>query len=197
VSPKSSIYLGASPSPGEGPAHDLPEVAVAGRSNVGKSSLLNALLGARVARTSRTPGRTRLLHLFVLRRKTVLVDLPGLGYAKLPARMRAQLGDLVFGTVSGRSGLRGLLLLVDIRRKPGDQERALLDSATRRGLRVQVVATKADQLPRHKRKPAVEAIERWSGLGRHATSVVSVKSGDGVDALRELILSWAEAEEEA
>ncbi len=188
-------YLGASKSPLAGPDHELCEIAVGGRSNVGKSSLLNALLGAKVARTSRTPGRTRLLHLFELSRRAVLVDLPGLGYAKVPPKVRAELRELVLATVSGRPALRGLLLLVDIRRRPGDLERELLDRATRRGLRVQVVATKADQLPRHKRKPAVEAIAGWSGLGRSATSSVSVKSGEGVDALREIVLSWAQADD--
>ena len=184
-------YLGASKSPLEGPAHELFEVAVAGRSNVGKSSLLNALLGTKVARTSRTPGRTRLLHFFGLRRSVVLVDLPGLGYAKVPKKVRAELREIVLGTVGERPALRGLLLLVDIRRRPGDLERDLLDRATRRGLKVQIVATKSDQLPRHKRKPAVEAIASWSGLSRSATSSVSVKSGEGIDALRDLVLSWA------
>ena len=193
----SELYLGASPSPGEGPEHDLPEIAVAGRSNVGKSSLLNALLGAKVARTSRTPGRTRLLHLFVLRRRAVLVDLPGLGYAKMPPKARARLAELVYETVSRRATLRGLLLLIDIRRRPSDLERDLLDRATRRGLQVIVVATKADQRPRHKRKPAVEALARWSGLQTSRTLATSVKSGAGIDRLRDLVLAKAAPSEEA
>ena len=186
-----SFYLGASPN-----AHDNLdiqgiEIAVSGRSNVGKSTLLNAILQAKVARTSQTPGRTRMLHFFrEPGSDAVLVDLPGLGYAKVSKGVKSKLKGLVLETLERRQTLYGLLILVDVRREPGDIERLLLDKALRQGLEVLLVATKADQLPKHKVKPAVFRLAKWAGVPNYKVLAVSARTGLGMDVLRGRLSRW-------
>src|SRR5881409_1834374 len=110
-------FLGAAATPGGGPPPGPPEVAIAGRSNVGKSALINALVGRRgLARTSRTPGRTRQLNFFALDARLVLVDLPGYGFAVGPEAERRAWKPLVETYLGERPTLRGVLLVVDARR---------------------------------------------------------------------------------
>jgi len=168
------------------PAGALPEIAFAGRSNVGKSSLLNVLLGSkRLARVSKTPGRTRLLNFF---RVTVAeghsglfmcVDLPGFGYAKVSKAVRDQWGPMIEGYLRSRATLRGLILLLDIRR--GEEEEVnLIRWAGELGLEVVAVATKIDKLPRGQRVQALRRLETLLGvpvLGCSATT------GEGKDAV--------------
>ena len=109
------------------PESTLPEVAFAGRSNVGKSSLLNALLRRRAAaRVSRTPGRTREINFFRINNAFVLVDLPGYGYARIAKSRRAEWRPLIGGYLKSTANLRGLVLLLDARRDPSDDDRAML-----------------------------------------------------------------------
>ncbi|HEX7382441.1 MAG TPA: ribosome biogenesis GTP-binding protein YihA/YsxC [Nevskiaceae bacterium] len=133
------------------PADDLPEVAFVGRSNAGKSSALNCLCDQRaLARVSRTPGRTQLLNLFVLGPEPVgrLVDLPGYGYARVPAAERSRWDKRVGGYVIGRPNLRGLVLLADVRRLLTPLDEALLEHACGHGRPVHILLTKADKLSR-------------------------------------------------
>lgn len=183
-------YLGATDNPTAPAQHDLPEFAIAGRSNVGKSTLLNTIVGERVARTSRTPGRTQLLHFVSYKKAAVLVDLPGLGYANVPRAIQKKIEAMAQNSVRHRDSLRGLLLLIDIRRKPGDVEQALLNDALEAGLRVLIVATKADQLPKHKRKPALESLRQWSGLKKFQTMTASAKEGEGLDDIHRRLNEW-------
>ena len=187
---KDTHYLGASADPQAPSSHGLPEFAIAGRSNVGKSTLLNALVAERVARTSRTPGRTQLLHFVSYKKTAVLVDLPGLGYANVPRAVQKKISLMAQNTVRYRKSLQGLLLLVDIRRQPGDEEAALLSQATEAGLRIVVIATKSDQVPKHRRKPALEALRQWSGLKRHQTLSASAKEGDGLEDIHRRLAEW-------
>lgn len=138
------------------PADGLPEVAFAGRSNVGKSSLLNALLGRRdLARTSNTPGRTRELNLFLVGGRFRLVDMPGYGYARASRQLVRQWGALVETYLRGRPTLARVLLLVDARRgslMPADEAvMALLDATA---VSYQIVLTKADKIKGTARDPA-------------------------------------------
>ena len=188
---KSTEYLGATADPTEPAKHPFPEFAIAGRSNVGKSTLINALVGARIARTSKTPGRTQLLHFVCYRKNAVLVDLPGLGFAKAPKNVQRKIENLALNTLRFRESLHGLLLLVDIRRTPGDIERQILDHALQTGLKVLVVATKCDQISKHQRKPAINKLVAWSGLGRHAAIAASSNSGEGMDAIHHQLEKWA------
>ncbi|MFH1139580.1 MAG: ribosome biogenesis GTP-binding protein YihA/YsxC [Pseudomonadota bacterium] len=136
-------------SPKQFPPADRPEIAFAGRSNVGKSSLLNSLLQRRkLARTSSSPGRTQQINFFDISGNLYFVDLPGYGYAKAPLSVRASWRPLVDGYLTAPRDLRLVLLLNDIRRDPGEEEANLLTWLESRGLVSLLVITKADKVSR-------------------------------------------------
>jgi len=173
------------------PAADRIEVCFAGRSNVGKSSLLNALAGRRgLARTSSTPGRTQEINIFTLGAAHYLVDLPGYGYAAAPRPKVAAWQRLMRAYLSGRPNLRRAFVLVDARHgtKPIDEEMfALLDSAA---VVFQVVLTKADKLPRAAREAAVARLA--GDLAGHPAAfpeivLTSAAKGEGLDTMRAAI----------
>jgi len=133
----------------EAPHQVEPEVCFCGRSNVGKSSLLNVLTNRnRIARVSNTPGRTQLINFFNVQDVVTFVDLPGYGWARVPTAVKATWGKTIQGYLEDRRQLCLALLLVDIRRTPGDEERGLLAWFEERGLPCLVVATKSDKLKR-------------------------------------------------
>ena len=177
------------------PATELTEIAFAGRSNVGKSSLINALTGhTALARTSRTPGRTQQINFFSLGGRLMLVDLPGYGYARASKTKIKGWTRLVHDYLRGRPNLRRLCLLMDSRHgiKPGDVELLeLLDSA---GVAYQVVLTKADQPSRRELEQVVDAVA--AALARHPAAhpeimVTSARDGDGIEALRATLAALA------
>ena len=132
------------------------EVAVAGRSNAGKSSAINIIVNRRqFARTSKTPGRTQLVNFFSLRDEQRLVDLPGYGFAKVPGALRQHWGELLSGYFEVRQSLSGLLLIADMRRRLTDYDRAMLQFAEEVSLPVHILLTKADKL---KKGPAATAV---------------------------------------
>ena len=164
--------------PGDVPATGLPEIAFVGRSNVGKSSALNALLGARVARVSNTPGRTQAVNLFRVDGAWAFADLPGYGFANVPERVRAQWKELVERYLRSRDPLRLVVVLVDHRHKaqPLDVEMlALLRHVERPML---VVATKVDKLTRNARSKAKRVLE--TGLDAKILPFSS-ETGEGID----------------
>ncbi|MCU1279482.1 MAG: ribosome biosis GTP-binding protein YsxC [bacterium] len=175
------------------PDDETPEIAFAGRSNVGKSTLLQALMQRRgLVRISGTPGRTRLINFFRLviapeggrtpteRREVRFVDLPGYGYAKVSKAEREKWLPFVDQYLSDRASLKVLVLLVDPRREPGLDETEIVKYVADRGVFVVAVMTKADKLPKHERKPALEKMKRALGL---PTIAVSSTDGDGIDEL--------------
>jgi GTP-binding protein len=181
---------------GQLPPPALAEVAFAGRSNVGKSSLLNTLLGRKhLVRTGSTPGTTRQLNLFRIRAsdglELVLVDLPGYGFAKRGKEERSRWGPLIEGYLSTRVTLRTVVLLVDVRRGAEQEERELLEyiagtegRAARPKVSVIVVATKIDKLPRAQHKPAIARIR--ADLGCRVLGF-SAQTGEGKEALWETL----------
>ncbi|MDJ0951330.1 MAG: ribosome biogenesis GTP-binding protein YihA/YsxC [Alphaproteobacteria bacterium] len=176
----------------------LPEVAFAGRSNVGKSSLLNALTGRRaLARTSQTPGRTRQLNFFDLAGRLMLVDMPGYGYAKAPKTEIAAWHRLIETYLMGRPGLRRLFLLVDARHglKPSDRE--LMEMLDQSAVSYQVVLTKADKSKRaaleHVVAETAEAIAKQPAALPEIL-ITSAREGTGIDQLRAALAGIAETE---
>lgn len=167
------------------PTDELPEVAMLGRSNVGKSTLINALLGRRnLARTSGTPGKTRRIHFYRVEGCGYLVDLPGYGYARVARDERSSWRALVEGYLRGeRQSLRAALLLVDIRRDWRAEEAQLVDWLQAQDIELRLVLTKADKLARSKVASRAAAIAREAGVGGEAVVAVSAHSGDGLGRL--------------
>lgn len=181
---KSAEFVISAADPSGFPRPTLPEIAFAGRSNVGKSSLINTLVGMPgLARTSRTPGRTRLLNWFRITPPKGgplhFVDLPGYGYARVPNEMRASWRPLIESYLRGRPALRGLVLLVDARRGAEDEEQDFLAWLRDGGVPARVVVTKADKLPKNKRKPAALAVQQDLALDRPAILFSSL-DGEGI-----------------
>ncbi|MBX3160881.1 MAG: ribosome biogenesis GTP-binding protein YihA/YsxC [Deltaproteobacteria bacterium] len=171
--------------PSQFPPPTLPELAVVGRSNVGKSSLINALVGQDgLARTSRTPGRTRLINWFEIAAQPpfFVVDLPGYGYAEVSQAMRESWRPLIETYLANRTSLAGVLLLVDVRRGAQDEELDFVPWLDEREIPVVVALTKADKLAKNKRMVEVQKVRRALDLRRDPFAV-STLSGEGVDPL--------------
>ena len=163
------------------------EVAVAGRSNAGKSSAINVIVNRRrFARTSKTPGRTQLVNFFELRPGERLVDLPGYGFAKVSDKMRRNWGRLLQQYFQNRQSLNGLLLVVDVRRQLMDFDRQMLAFAGAVNVPVHVLLTKADKLKRGQARTAFLEVSRE--LGEAATAqLFSAHDRQGEDEAREVL----------
>jgi GTP-binding protein len=162
----------------------LPEIAIAGRSNVGKSTLINGLVNRkRLAKVSNTPGRTQLLNFFLINQAFVLCDLPGYGYARVPAEVRKNWRPMIETYLAKRAELKLLMILVDVRRDPGSFETDLIGWATAQGLAVLPVVTKLDKLSASKRKPAVARVAKALGLQTRSLFGWSAISGEGGERL--------------
>jgi len=170
------------------PRWDRAEVALAGRSNVGKSSMLNALAGAKnLARTSRTPGRTRALNFFAVGDDLAIVDLPGYGFAKMARTEAARVASMMNDYLGRGEHLAGLVLLIDARRGPEREELDLATLAAGRGVKLIAVATKCDKLRRSER---AAALARFKPLGIEPI-LCSALDGEGIDDLRRRIVGCA------
>ncbi|MGD8606377.1 MAG: ribosome biogenesis GTP-binding protein YihA/YsxC [Myxococcales bacterium] len=176
------------------PPPTFAEIAFAGRSNVGKSSLINSLVRRKkLVRTSSAPGCTRAVNIFRIRLRTNgqeahldLVDLPGYGYAQRSKAERKSWGPLIEGFLSERPGLRGAVVILDVRRGAREGDVQLLEFLRSIEVPPIVVATKIDKLPASKRKLALAQLEREVGI---AVVPYSSMTGDGRDALWEQVLS--------
>jgi GTP-binding protein len=167
------------------PAIDLPQIAVAGHSNVGKSSLLNSLFGRKgMVKTSKNPGCTRLLNLFEVDAHLLVVDLPGYGYARAPKAEKNRWARLIDDYFSHSMELKLVLLLLDIRHGPKDSDLQLVECLNEAGIRWLPVATKADKLSGNARAKRLKEMKHAIMLAPVPTS--SLK-GLGIDQLRSLI----------
>lgn len=167
------------------------EVAFAGRSNAGKSSVLNALTGQRLARVSKTPGRTQLLNFFALSEAARLVDLPGYGFARVPLAVKARWGALIEDYFAARRSLRGLVVVMDARHPLTELDAAVLRFAAGRALACRVLLNKADTLGHAQRLATAARVE--AALAGHTgvrVQLFSAKRGDGVETLREQVATW-------
>ena len=166
------------------------EIAIAGRSNVGKSSLLNALTGVKgLARTSKTPGRTRCLNFFTVGDALALCDLPGFGYAKMPHDEARKIASMMHEYIHGRINLAAIAILIDSRRGPQQEELDLTAMASGRAIEVIPVATKVDKLRRSERAEALARFAQMPG----ALIFTSATSSEGIEDLRRRILAVGRA----
>jgi GTP-binding protein len=172
------------------PRWERAEVAIAGRSNVGKSSMLNALAASKnLARTSRTPGRTRALNFFSVGDALAIVDLPGYGFAKMARTEAARIASMMNAYLARRELLAALVLLIDARRGPAREELDLAAFAAERSIPLIAVATKCDKLRRSERAAAAT---RFKPLGVEPV-LCSALDGEGIDDLRRRIAGCARA----
>jgi len=177
------------------PPPGLPEIAFCGRSNVGKSSLLNALTGRNaLARVSNTPGRTRQLNFFNLGGRLVLVDMPGYGYAKASKELQADWQGMMFEYLRGRPNLGRVLLLMDARIETKSADLAAMKLLDDAAVAFQIVLTKADDVPPDqlaKRLAEVEGLARRHTAGHPVVMVTSSETGQGIPELRAELATFA------
>ncbi len=170
------------------PESTLPEIAFAGRSNVGKSSLLNRLIHRKkFARVSNTPGRTREVNFFRVNDAFILVDLPGYGYARVSKEQRAEWRPLIEGFIRRSAQLRGIVLLIDVRHDPTKDDRQMLDFLSEIGVPTIVVFTKIDKLTAKQRTAQMAAIARDLALDAEQVIPFSAVTGEGRNDLGEAV----------
>ena len=167
------------------PVNLLPEFAFAGRSNVGKSSLINALVNRKaLARTSSQPGKTQTINFYLLNDALYFVDLPGYGYAKVTKELVAKWGRMIERYLTSSKQLRRIFLLVDIRHEPNDNDKAMYAWIVDRGLQPVVIATKLDKINRSQRDRQLAMIRRALGMTQEDVLVpCSSLSKQGIEEL--------------
>jgi GTP-binding protein len=176
------------------PDSPLPEIAFAGRSNVGKSSLLNSLVRRKsFARVSRTPGRTREINFFRINNGFVLVDLPGYGYARVSKEKKSEWRPMIESYLRRTTQLRGIVLLLDIRREPSEDDRAMLDFLAEVEVPTIVALTKTDKLSKAAARERAGEIARALALETEQIIPFSAHTGEGRVELLEAITELVEA----
>jgi GTP-binding protein len=189
----SAEFIKSATEPSHYPEGVFPEVAFVGRSNVGKSSLINALVRRKnLAKTSNTPGRTQLINFFLVNQRYAFVDLPGYGFARVPEAVRRNWGPMVETYLKERPNLRLIILIMDIRRDPAAQDLDLLQWFNHCRIPVLLVLTKIDKLSKSQVRFRAHQIEEMLMKGvdlKTATGPVlfSAKTGEGKDALWSVI----------
>ncbi|HMI47773.1 MAG TPA: ribosome biogenesis GTP-binding protein YihA/YsxC [Gemmatimonadaceae bacterium] len=183
------------------PDSSLPEVAFAGRSNVGKSSLLNSLVRRKsIARVSKTPGRTREINFFCINNDFVLVDFPGYGYARVSKDKKSEWRPMIESYLRRTTQLRGIVLLLDIRREPSDDDRAMLDFLAEMEVPTIVALTKKDKLSKVAAVEQAAMISRVLGLPSEQIIPFSSHTGEGrlelLGAITELVQTVPETDVE-
>lgn len=186
----SAEFITSAVRPGQYPPPAFPEIAFSGRSNVGKSSLINTLVNRKhLVKTSRTPGRTQLINFFLINGVFSFVDLPGYGYAKVPDAVKKTWGPMIEKYLTLRETLNGIVSLLDIRRTPGPEELDLKGWLELNQIPCIWVLTKADKFSKTKRKNRQLAIGETMGLLPESLILFSAKTRLGRDAVWEAIRS--------
>lgn len=182
-----AVFIKSAVKPKDFPPAELPEVAFVGRSNVGKSSLINVLAGRKsLVRTSSTPGRTQLINFFDINGILTLVDLPGYGYAKAPPEVRKQWGPMIETYLAKRENLKAVVLILDIRRIPSDGDLEMLGWLQRYDIPPIIVLTKCDKLSKTERAKQTALISKTINWDKSMMLPFSALSKDGRDGV------WAE-----
>ena len=180
------------------PPPGLPEVAFSGRSNVGKSSLLNKLVHRRaIARVSKTPGRTREINFFAVNHEFLLVDLPGYGFAKVSKERKSEWGELIEGYLRHNPSLRGVVQLLDARHDPTDDDLRMFNLLADIGVPALVVMTKIDKLTAKQRAQQITALAAQCGVAEDQVIPCSAVTGEGRDDLAASLAALLAAPEEA
>lgn len=171
------------------PDNQLPEVAFAGKSNVGKSSLINALMNRKsLARTSQQPGKTQTINFYNINNAMYLVDLPGYGYANANQEIKAQWGKMIENYLHVSKQLQAVFLLIDIRHEPSENDKLMYDWMVNQGFAPIIIATKMDKLSRSQVKTHMDMIARTLGVKKNTIMLpFSAQSKQGRDEIWELI----------
>ena len=189
---KSAEFITSASHPDQYPRDESPEVVFAGRSNVGKSALINCLVQRKnLVRTSRTPGRTQLINFFKINDSFRFVDLPGYGYAKVSQSLRAAWGPMIETYLDSRGDLRGIVHIMDLRHPPSPDDVSLWFWLKEKKIRAVPILTKADKLPRAKWGPLAQTAGQILGISPSDFIIFSAQTRQGrnelLDRIKELV----------
>lgn len=174
---KNSSYAISAVREDQYPTDNLPEIALSGRSNVGKSSLINTLLGRKnLARTSGQPGKTQTLNFYLVNDDFYLVDVPGYGYARVSQKKRQQFGEMIQDYLETRANLQGLIILIDGRHDPTKDDIAMYNYALYLNLPILVVCTKIDKIKKNQRNQVISALSHKLDLKHDNVEVLTFSS---------------------
>jgi len=185
---KSAEFVTSAVKQSQYPPAALPEIAFAGRSNVGKSSLINTLVNRkRLVKTSSTPGRTQLVNFFNINEEFSFVDIPGYGYAKVPASVKKKWGPMIETYITTRNTLKGVVLIMDLRRTPGPEEMNMFDWLNHHGIPSVPVLTKSDKLSKIRQQKQLKQISNTLSVDKNNFILFSAKSRQGKDEVWDAI----------
>lgn len=188
---RDATYVTSALEPSGYPEASLPEVAFAGRSNVGKSSLINCLLNRRnLVKTSSVPGKTQMINFFNINDRFGFVDLPGYGYAKVPQRVCDKWKPMIEEYLSNRTTLHGVVILVDMRRLPSDEDLVLAQYLENLGLQYVIVLTKADKMKMTQLAKQLKIMQERFGKTAENALTFSAKTRLGKEQLWRILLDW-------
>lgn len=192
---KSTEFVKSATRPGNYPEETQPEIAFVGRSNVGKSSLINVLVNRKsLVRTSSTPGRTQLINFFDINGTFHLVDLPGHGFAKVPMAVKKQWAPMITTYLSSRTCLKAVIFILDIRRTPTDDDLQMLDWLEEYEIPIIPVVTKIDKVKRRELDGGLKKIAEVTGLPAEAFTLFSAVTRKGKEEVWERVEDAMELE---